>query len=115
MKIAFKAFFVLMAVQLVAFGVTIHTGALTPSSMQPLSGCHGHSHKSPLPQQKSYVCCLSGHGSLILQSPPLIAPVLQELFSSDIPDPDTTGIRLSGIRQRFVSSGDPPTRVALRI
>ena len=115
MKIASKAFLVVMALQVLALGITVHTGSLVTSSMQTSSGCHEHGQKNPVPAQGSYVCCLNGHDSLILQSSILIAPASNGVLAGEIPDPGVAGIGLSANRQRLVSSGDPPTRVALRI
>jgi hypothetical protein len=115
MKIAHKLILVLMALQILAFSVTAHAGLLPASSAPRSAGCHQHGQKSPLPQQKDYVCCLSGHDSLLLQSSTIVAPGSEGFLSSRTPDLVISETRLDQSSQRFESSGDPPIHTALRI
>jgi hypothetical protein len=115
MKIAHKSVLVLMVLQILAFSVMAHAGLLPTSSTARSAGCHEHSQKNPLPQQKSYVCCLSGHDSLILQSSNVVAPNSDSFLTSATSDPVIAGVRLESSRPRFNSSGDPPINTALRI
>ena len=110
-----KAVLVLMSVQILAFSVIAHAGLLPTSSTARSAGCHEHSQKSPLPQQKSYVCCLSGHDSLILQSSIVVAPNSNCFLATATSDPVIAGVRLERSGPRFNSSGDPPINTALRI
>jgi hypothetical protein len=114
MKIAHKLVLLMMAMQILAFSVSAHAGLLPTSSARP-AGCHEHHQKSPLQQQKTYACCLSGHDSLILQSSNVVAPNSDCFLASATSDPVLAGVRLERSRASFNSYGDPPTNTALRI
>jgi hypothetical protein len=114
MKIAYKSLVVLIVLQILAFSTTAHAGLLPSSSATRSAGCHEHSQKSPLPSQKTYVCCLSGHDSLLLQPSTIVAPSSDCFLSSATPDPVIAGACLErGTLQVF--SDDPPINTALRI
>jgi hypothetical protein len=115
MKTAFPSFALLMALRVLVFGVTVQAGSLPTSSTQRSAGCHEQSHKTPLPQPKNYVCCQSGHDSLIVQPSTIAAPACHGFLARVISDPAVVKIGSIQSDQPFRSSGDPPISLALRI
>lgn len=113
---ALKALVLGLALQVAAGSILVHAELLPSPQTQRPAGCHGHGHDGPQPQPKNFACCLAGHDSAILQASGTTAPVCdsQVHVSSDKSDAASV-THLREHTQQFMSSGDPPPVLPLRI
>jgi len=116
MKVPFKAFVLILAAQVVAASSMLHAQLPALSSTQSPAGCHQHGDKTPSPHPQSFVCCLSGHDSAIVQASSMTAPACSDRFHvADFATDTVVVLRADGNARRFISSGDPPAASPLRI
>jgi hypothetical protein len=116
MKVAFHLFVLMLALQVAAGSSMLHAQLLPIPSAQSPAGCHQHGHKTPSPQPQSFVCCLSGHDSAIVQASSVPAPACSDrLHLSDGASSTVVVIYLVTNPKHFISSGDPPAASPLRI
>ena len=116
MKVALKAFVLMLVLQMFAGTLMLHAGLLPSPAAQTSARCHQHSHKAPSPQPRSYVCCLSGHDTAIIQASTIVGPSYDGQVVGAGFEPHIASARVSvGGPLPSTSPGDPPVIPALRI
>lgn len=116
MRMALKAFVLVLALQVAAGSVLLHAELLPSPANQRPAGCHGHGHQGPQPQPKNFACCMAGHDSAILQASRTAAPACDTQVHVSGDQSDTAAVtHLRENTQQFMSSGDPPPVLPLRI
>jgi len=116
MKFSVKAPLLFLVLQVAAGSVMVHAELWASAENQHPAGCHGHSREAPRPQPKSFACCLAGHQSALPQTWASIVPacdVQARVLASE--NGDLIANHLGESNQQFVSSGDPPAPLPLRI
>jgi hypothetical protein len=69
----------LLLVTLVATALPVQVMTATPALPVRMGGCHEPAQPAHSPQPTSYLCCLAGHGSAILQRAVVSRPALIHL------------------------------------
>src|ERR1700740_2907702 len=116
MKLAFQLFVLMLVLQICAGSAMLHAQLLPlPSSPTP-AGCHQHGHKTPSPEPRSFVCCLSGHDFAMVQALSWTVPACSDRLHSPDFFADTAVVLFSVANSHpFISSSDPPPASPLRI
>jgi len=113
-RFAKTAVFLLMAV---VGSSTLGNGSLlfrTQPLDQHAGGCHEHGSKAPSPPFSSYQCCLIGHNVAVPQTFHSLEPFLHQFQTKLAIEAPVTSLTV-GMEKTFVSSGDPPGAIPLRI